>query len=1174
MNNQYYYGIYNYYQNAAEISGNEINSGSQTSYYATGIYSAYGKNGLDISKNKINMERGSYGLYLYRHNYYTPNQDTALIANNFIRVNRSVSGSGFGIYNYYSKKTKYYNNSVNITGSYYNSRALYIYSSSSSGLIIKNNIFANNAGGYAIYSTSSASNYENDYNNLYTSGSNFCYQSGNKADLTAWRTATSDAANSISVDPEFFSASDLHTYSIPMGDKGTPLAEVTDDIDGETRNATTPDIGADEYTTPANNLGVVEVIYPFNKWCGANDSLYVVVKNFGTATQTNVPVSFVGTTPSGALSLSGIISSIASLEKDTVYMGVLNATASGNYTGKAYATLSTDTIPGNDTLTVNEEVYVPETIGYSEDFSSWPPTHWDMTGNGTFTWQHANNSYAYADFWSVSSGNCQMISPAITLPANKAAYLGYQYAYYGGYLSSYIDTLKIYAKTCGTSNWTLLAVKDSADLTTPGGSGSSPGTFVDGNIQIPASMQGQNVRVMFEGISDYGPNLYIDGITVFNAPDVNLGPDTAICAGDTVTLDAGFFYGCSYLWTKGTDTVGNTQTIQVTTPGTYIAHVSQFGVAGIDDITVTVNPLPSITVMGLAPDYCETATAATLSAIPAGGIFSGNGMVGNDFVPALAGLGNHDITYSYTDGNGCSNTSVVSTMVKPAPVVTTTGITTICEGTSTTLTASVPVSATDLFFSEYIEGSSNNKALEIYNGTGDTVSLDNYFIMTNYNGNPWSGKYTFPSGTVLLPGDVFVIANENADSMILAVADDSLAYNAGGYVVGFNGDDVRALYHKTSATDSVMIDIIGLYDLTDPGSGWDVAGVSDATKNHTLVRKSTIIAGDTVWSNIAGTDSTSSQYIVYAQNDFSHLGSHMMSGPTTYMWSTGDNTASTTVSPVTTTDYYVTVTGGNACATIDTVTVNVLPAPVVNLGADQALCASKTLTLDAGAGTGYTYMWNNGDTTQTIVADSTGIGIGTGNYSVIVTDTNTCNGYDTIALTFMAEPTVTITSPNKNPLDTAKLSWNLTLDAGTGYATYLWSNGWTNQTVLFGANTLTAGADTSFSVIVTNTNGCYGYDTISFYVKDDVGFGDNNLDMNLGIYPNPTKGKFTMEISGFTGELAMNIVDLSGKTVFTQQLNVTAGFIRKFDVSTLAKGVYYIKLISDDGVKIEKLIIQ
>jgi len=174
----------------------------------------------------------------------------------------------------------------------------------------------------------------------------------------------------------------------------------------------------------------------------------------------------------------------------------------------------------------------------------------------------------------------------------------------------------------------------------------------------------------------------------------------------------------------------------------------------------------------------------------------------------------------------------------------------------------------------------------------------------------------------------------------------------------------------------------------------------------------------------------------------------------------------------------------------------------------------------------------------------------------------------------MAEPTVTITSPNKNPIDTAKLGWNLTLDAGTGYATYLWSNGWTNQTVLFGANMLTAGADTSFSVIVTNTNGCYGYDTISLYVKDDVGFGDNNLDMNLGIYPNPTKGKFTMEISGFTGELAMNIVDLSGKTVFTQQLNVTAGFIRKFDVSTLAKGVYYIKLISEDGVKVEKLIIQ
>jgi len=50
---------------------------------------------------------------------------------------------------------------------------------------------------------------------------------------------------------------------------------------------------------------------------------------------------------------------------------------------------------------------------------------------------------------------------------------------------------------------------------------------------------------------------------------------------------------------------------------------------------------------------------------------------------------------------------------------------------------------TDLFFSEYAEGSSNNKYLEIYNGTGAEVSLDDYVILGNYNGNPWSEAFTF-----------------------------------------------------------------------------------------------------------------------------------------------------------------------------------------------------------------------------------------------------------------------------------------------------------------------------------------------------------------------------------------------------------------------------------------------
>ncbi len=179
-----------------------------------------------------------------------------------------------------------------------------------------------------------------------------------------------------------------------------------------------------------------------------------------------------------------------------------------------------------------------------------------------------------------------------------------------------------------------------------------------------------------------------------------------------------------------------------------------------------------------------------------------------------------------------------------------------------------------LFFSEYGEGSSYNKYLEIYNGTGSAVTLSDFDILTNYNGGPWTGMYTFPAGVVLAPNDVYVIANDGSDSLILAKADEILAYNVSGYVMSFNGNDVRALVSITP-TDTTILDIIGRYDLVDPGSGWDVAGVSNGTLNHTLVRKSSVCTGNSDWDLAAGTDSLNSEWIVYPNNTWDYLGSHI-----------------------------------------------------------------------------------------------------------------------------------------------------------------------------------------------------------------------------------------------------------------------------------------------------------
>jgi hypothetical protein len=171
-------------------------------------------------------------------------------------------------------------------------------------------------------------------------------------------------------------------------------------------------------------------------------------------------------------------------------------------------------------------------------------------------------------------------------------------------------------------------------------------------------------------------------------------------------------------------------------------------------------------------------------------------------------------------------------------------------------------SASPLFFSEYAEGSSNNKYLEIHNPTNEVVNLSGYAYPSTSNAPTVPGQFeywnSFDEGATIAPGGVYVIAHGSADQDILDFADESHTYLS-------NGDDGYALVFGTEESFEV-IDWLGNWD-GDPGSGWDVAGVSNGTKDHTLIRKCPISQGDTSWSNAAGTDALNSQWIVLSQTN-------------------------------------------------------------------------------------------------------------------------------------------------------------------------------------------------------------------------------------------------------------------------------------------------------------------
>ncbi len=109
--------------------------------------------------------------------------------------------------------------------------------------------------------------------------------------------------------------------------------------------------------------------------------------------------------------------------------------------------------------------------------------------------------------------------------------------------------------------------------------------------------------------------------------------------------------------------------------------------------TVSVNAPPTVSFSGLEASYCANASAATLTGSPAGGTFSGTGISGSTFDPATAGIGGpFAITYSYTDGNGCSNTSPSQSVRVIQPVITQTVAlsgSSLCAGASLSLTFNV-----------------------------------------------------------------------------------------------------------------------------------------------------------------------------------------------------------------------------------------------------------------------------------------------------------------------------------------------------------------------------------------------------------------------------------------------------------------------------------------------------
>ncbi|MCH2022502.1 MAG: right-handed parallel beta-helix repeat-containing protein [Saprospiraceae bacterium] len=267
------YGIYAFYQDSIEISGNYIHEFPSTFHY--GVYVYYIMN-FDLIGNDIRSE--DYGMYIGRANSQTVPTRRGIVANNMVQ-----SSSDRGVYLYFPRSMDLFHNTV------VSAASAVVISSFDNTLDIKNNIFVStSSSNFAFESFSSGTLMGMDYNVFYKdpSNPNLIDFGGTYTDLADWQTNGTYGydQNSLEGMPAFYSSTDLHVDGAFLNDKGVLTSSVTTDIDGEVRpaaGAVSVDIGADEFTPPYNDAGVLDLASPSLPITGGFSSVEISIKNYG-----------------------------------------------------------------------------------------------------------------------------------------------------------------------------------------------------------------------------------------------------------------------------------------------------------------------------------------------------------------------------------------------------------------------------------------------------------------------------------------------------------------------------------------------------------------------------------------------------------------------------------------------------------------------------------------------------------------------------------------------------------------------------------------------------------------------------------------------------------------------------------------------------------------------------
>jgi hypothetical protein len=267
-----------------------------------------------------------------------------------------------------------------------------------------------------------------------------------------------------------------------------------------------------------------------------------------------------------------------------------------------------------------------------------------------------------------------------------------------------------------------------------------------------------------------------------------------------------------------------------------------------------------------------------------------------------------------------------------------------------------------------------------------------------------------------------------------------------------------------------------------------------------------------------------------------------------YLWSNGATTA--TVSGLNAGTHTVTITDAGGATSVQTVTLTE-PSAIQVSATSTASCASDptgSASVSASGGNdclGYSFVWSTGGTTASVA------NLPAGTHTVTVTDGAGCTTTQTVTVAALPAPNPTFTASGN------------TLTAAQTWVTYQWLLNGSNISGA-NANSFTATASGSYSLMVTDSNGCSGVsDTTNITI---VGIANAMQDWTeISIYPNPARDEFRLRTESPIGyAITVNITDMFGRKLYSEGLP-QLGHEVAFDLKAFANGTYMVEVFSEMG---------